>query len=104
MGNYTNEKLQQYFNFHIIQSEQEEYLKESVFWKPLTIPDNEQYIQLVENKKIGFFTLLDGACLGPSKNDTTAFMQTLFKKHGKNEVISRKTKNEQSKTRRCCEV
>ena len=90
--NYTNEKLQQYFNFHIIASEQEEYLKESVFWKPLTIPDNEQYIKLVENQKVGFFTLLDSACNGPSKNDTVAFMQTLFKKHKDNQILTKKTK------------
>ena len=89
--NYTNEKLQQYFNFHIIASEQEEYLKESVFWKPLTIPDNEEYIQLVENNKIGFFTLLDSACNAP-KPDTTAFMQTLFKKHKDNKVLTQKSK------------
>eukprot|EP00488_Nonionellina_sp_1-RS-2012_P002649 TRINITY_DN519_c0_g1_i1.p1 TRINITY_DN519_c0_g1~~TRINITY_DN519_c0_g1_i1.p1 ORF type:complete len:353 (+),score=103.70 TRINITY_DN519_c0_g1_i1:264-1322(+) len=87
--NYTNEKLQQYFNFHIIQSEQEEYLKESVFWKPLHIPDNEAYIRLIEGNKIGFWSLLDSACTGPSKNDTTAFMQILFRKHGDNEVLHR---------------
>merc|ERR1711992_364176 len=44
--NYTNEKLQQYFNFHIIASEQEEYLKEAVFWTQLDVPDNAQYIRL----------------------------------------------------------
>eukprot|EP01084_Bolivina_argentea_P260184 439294_1 len=90
--NYTNEKLQQYFNFHIIQSEQEEYLKESVFWEPLTIPDNEQYIRLVEHPKNGFWTLLDSSCSGPSKNDTEAFMQLLFRRQGKNEVLHKKTK------------
>eukprot|EP01083_Nonionella_stella_P012776 36117_1 len=90
--NYTNEKLQQFFNFHIIASEQEEYIREGVFWKPLTIPDNKDYIQLVENNKIGFFTLLDSACTGPSKNDTIAFMQTLFRKQGKNSVIKQVTK------------
>ena len=31
--NFTDEKLQQYFNFRIIRSEQEEYIKDSVFWK-----------------------------------------------------------------------
>merc|ERR1712228_760684 len=90
--NYTNEKLQQYFNHHIIASEQEEYLRESIVWTPLTVPDNEEYVQLVENNKNGFFALLDNACIGPSKNDTTAFMQLLFKKQGKNKCIKQAKK------------
>ena len=35
--NYTNEKLQEYFNYHIIQSEQEEYIKESVVWSEIEV-------------------------------------------------------------------
>merc|ERR1712154_611230 len=89
--NYTNEKLQQFFNYHIIRSEQEEYIKESVFWTPLTVPDNLEYINFVENKDKGFYTLLDSACKAP-KPTTEAFMQTLFKKHGKNPCIKKITK------------
>merc|ERR1712187_1009512 len=86
--NYTNEKLQQYFNYHIIMSEQEEYLAESVLWTPLQIPDNAEYLDLVETKKTGFFALLDSqSSLGQSKDDTAAFMQQLFKYHGKNKTI-----------------
>ena len=90
--NYTNEKLQQYFNYHIIMSEQEEYLKESVMWTPLSIPDNKEYLDLVEDKTTGFFALLDSQCKGPAKDDTTAFMQQLFKKHGNNKTIKKATK------------
>merc|ERR1712129_212338 len=89
--NFTNEKLQQFFNYHIIKSEQEEYIKESVFWTPLTVPDNLEYIEFVQNKDIGFYTLLDSACKAP-KPTTEAFMQTLFKKHGKNACIKKITK------------
>merc|ERR1712048_526753 len=89
--NFTNEKLQQFFNYHIIRSEQEEYIKESVFWKPLTVPDNLEYINFVEKKDIGFYTLLDSACKAPQPS-TEAFMQTLFKKHGKNKCIKKITK------------
>merc|ERR1712048_1096989 len=85
--NYTNEKLQQYFNHHIIASEQEEYLRESIVWTPLKVPDNENYIQLVEDAKNGFFKLLDNQCIGPSKDDTTAFLQLLFKRHANNKCI-----------------
>jgi len=86
--NYTNEKLQQYFNHHIIASEQEEYLKETIVWTPLEVPDNGKYIELVEDGKNGFFKLLDAQCIGPSKDDTTAFLQLLFRRHAKNECIA----------------
>merc|ERR1712113_190748 len=89
--NFTNEKLQQFFNYHIIRSEQEEYIKESVFWKPLTVPDNLEYINFVENKDKGFYTLLDSACKAP-KPTCEAFMQTLFKKHGGISCIKKITK------------
>jgi len=56
--NFTNEKLQQFFNYHIILSEQEEYIKESVFWKPLSIPDNVECIDMIENPKNGFFYII----------------------------------------------
>merc|ERR1712130_360362 len=89
--NYTNEKLQQFFNYHIIKSEQEEYIRESVFWTPLTVPDNEDYITFVEDKEYGFFKILDSACNAP-KPTCEAFMQDLFKRHGKNPCIKRVTK------------
>ena len=89
--NYTNEKLQQFFNYHIIRSEQEEYVRESVFWTPLKVPDNEDYINFVEGKDYGFFKILDGACKAP-KPTCEAFMRDLFKRHGKNPCLEKATK------------
>ena len=89
--NFTNEKLQQFFNYHIIRSEQEEYIKESVFWKPLKVPDNDKYMKMVEDKNKGFYTLLDSACKAPQPT-CEAFMQDLFKNHGKNPAIKKVTK------------
>merc|ERR1712130_263149 len=89
--NYTNEKLQQFFNYHIIRSEQEEYVRESVFWTPLKVPDNEDYIKFVEGKDYGFFKILDGACKAP-KPTCEAFMRDLFKRHGKNPCLEKATK------------
>ena len=86
--NYTNEKLQQFFNHHIIRSEQEEYIKESVFWKPLTVPDNLEFTEFVEDKAKGFLTLLDSACKAP-KPDPNALMQDIFKRHADNPCIKR---------------
>merc|ERR1719464_1195918 len=88
--NFTNEKLQQFFNYHIIRSEQEEYIKESVFWKPLTVPDNENYIAFVEDKQKGFWTILDSACKAP-KPDPQALFQDIFKRHGDNPCVRKIT-------------
>ncbi|ETO25957.1 hypothetical protein RFI_11180 [Reticulomyxa filosa] len=84
--NFTNEKLQQFFNYHIIRSEQEEYIKESVFWTPLHIPDNMAYIDMVEETSKGFFVLLDSACKAPQPS-VEAWMQEFMKAHGKNPTV-----------------
>merc|ERR1712129_478489 len=89
--NYTNEKLQAYFNHHIIASEQEEYISESVFWKPLHIPNNRVYTDFVEDKKKGFFTLIDSNCSVP-KPTAAAFMQEMFKEHKGSKCVKRITK------------
>jgi myosin heavy subunit len=83
MKNYNN-----FFNYHIILSEQEEYIKESVFWTPLSIPDNMECIDMIENSNKGFFILLDSACAAP-KPDPIAFIQELFKNHDKNKTLRR---------------
>merc|ERR1712173_535424 len=65
--------------------------KESVFWTPLTVPDNLEYINFVEDKEYGFFKILDSACNAPQP-DCEAFMQDMFKHHGKNPCLKRITK------------
>ncbi len=35
--NFANERLQQYFNEHVIVSEQSEYLREGIPWTPLKV-------------------------------------------------------------------
>ena len=89
--NYLNEKIHQYFIYHIIQSENEEYIKESVFWKPVSIPDNAEYINMMEDKQNGFFVILDSSCKAPQIS-IVAFLQDLFKRHRNNPCISKKNK------------
>jgi myosin heavy subunit len=89
--NFTNEKLQEFFNYHIINSEQEEYIKEGVFWKPLDVPDNDLFMSMVEKKKSGFFALLDSACMAPQP-DPEAFMQELLRNYQKHPCLKRVTK------------
>jgi len=85
--NFTNEKLQQFFNEAIIKSEQEEYINESVFWTPLDVPDNEECIRLLEDKAKGLFRLMDDQIRNRPK--TEALFEFLFKNWGKNKALSR---------------
>merc|ERR1712173_414675 len=80
--NFTNEKIQGFFNYNIIQSEQEEYIKESVLWKPMKVPDNSDFVAMIENKKKGMFALLDSACKAP-KPSPENFYKEFFKNQGK---------------------
>merc|ERR1712048_1375423 len=65
-----------------IQSEQEEYIKESVLWKPLKVPDNSDFVAMIEMKKKGMFALLDSACKAP-KPSPEQFVKEFFKHQGK---------------------
>jgi myosin heavy subunit len=47
-SNYTNEKLQQYFNEHIFTLEQQEYDKEGIPWSKIEFKDNQECIDLIE--------------------------------------------------------
>merc|ERR1711879_304584 len=89
--NFTNEKIQGFFNFNIIQSEQEEYIKESVLWKPMEVPDNSDFIAMIEAKKTGMFALLDSACKAP-KPSAENFVKEFFKKQGKMKQYLEKSK------------
>jgi len=86
--NFTNEKLQNFFNKNIIESEQEEYLRESVVWTEIDVPNSQPMIDLVEDSKQGMFTILDSQCQAP-KPDVEAFDQEFFKKNGKNALLKR---------------
>merc|ERR1712130_554750 len=93
--NFTNEKIQQFFNYNIIQSEQEEYIKESVLWKPMKVPDNSDFIEMIEAKKSGMFALLDSACKAP-KPSPENFYKEFFKKQGKMTQYLEKAKGPKS--------
>eukprot|EP01084_Bolivina_argentea_P215084 365134_1 len=83
--NYANEKLQQMFNYHMIQK-QKEYLKQNVKWKPLTFFDNFECIKMIENRKIGFFALLDSHCRAP-RPSLQHFIKELNKYHTNNSTL-----------------
>jgi len=57
--NYANEHLQAYFNQHIFQFEQEEYLKENIAWTNIEYTDNTECVHLFQSKPYGLLRLID---------------------------------------------
>lgn len=85
--NYTNEKLQQFFNHHSFILEQSEYLKEDIKWDYIDFgKDLQPTIDLIENQKppeFGIMKILDEECLMPKSSDKQ-FLDRLFTGFKKN--------------------
>ncbi|KAJ4926594.1 hypothetical protein JOQ06_014344 [Pogonophryne albipinna] len=78
--NFTNEKLQQFFNHHMFVLEQEEYKKEGIEWEFIDFGmDLAACIELIE-KPMGIFSILEEECMFPKASDVT-FKNKLFDQH-----------------------
>uniref|UniRef100_A0A8C8J5F7 Myosin-7 n=1 Tax=Oncorhynchus tshawytscha TaxID=74940 RepID=A0A8C8J5F7_ONCTS len=78
--NFTNEKLQQFFNHHMFVLEQEEYKKEGIEWEFIDFGmDLQACIDLIE-KPMGIMSILEEECMFPKASDAT-FKTKLYDNH-----------------------
>ncbi|XP_055509683.1 myosin-4-like [Leucoraja erinacea] len=78
--NFTNEKLQQFFNHHMFVLEQEEYKKEGIEWTFIDFGmDLAACIELIE-KPMGIFSILEEECMFPKASDIS-FKNKLYDQH-----------------------
>jgi len=68
--NYTNEALQQQFNKYVFKLEQQEYEREGILWKFISFPDNQDVLDLIDQKRSGILSILDDQCMLPKGVDS----------------------------------
>ncbi|XP_048831315.1 myosin-6-like [Brienomyrus brachyistius] len=87
--NFTNEKLQQFFNHHMFVLEQEEYKKEGIDWEFIDFGmDLQACIELIE-KPLGIMSILEEECMFPKATDQT-FKSKLYDNHlGKSNIFQK---------------
>ncbi|XP_061908652.1 myosin-7B-like [Entelurus aequoreus] len=78
--NFTNEKLQQYFNHHMFVLEQEEYKTEGIEWTFIDFGlDLQACIDLIE-KPMGILSIMEEECMFPKATDQS-FKTKLYDNH-----------------------
>lgn len=77
--NYTNEKLQQFFNHHSFILEQSEYLREDIQWEFIDFgQDLQPTIDLIETKQpMGILEILNEQCIIPKASEQTFITKLL---------------------------
>uniref|UniRef100_A0A8D0A4E7 Myosin-7B n=1 Tax=Sander lucioperca TaxID=283035 RepID=A0A8D0A4E7_SANLU len=78
--NFTNEKLQQFFNHHMFILEQEEYKREGIEWTFIDFGlDLQACIDLIE-KPLGIMSILEEECMFPKASDSS-FKAKMYDNH-----------------------
>jgi myosin-5 len=79
--NYCNEALQQQFNLFVFKTEQEEYRREGIQWEFIDFPDNQDVIDLIDQKRTGILSILTDQCRAPRGTDGS-FCDAMYKTCG----------------------
>jgi len=69
--NFTNEKLQQFFNHHMFVLEQEEYKKEGIVWQFIDFGMDLQATITLFEMKMGIWSILEEESMFPKATDKT---------------------------------
>jgi len=78
--NFTNERLQQFFNNFVFKLEEELYKNEGIPWDPLDFPDNQDSVDILGAARIGIFSMLDEECAVPQGSEQ-GFVNKLIKQY-----------------------
>eukprot|EP00746_Dinoflagellata_sp_MGD_P147503 gnl/MRDRNA2_/MRDRNA2_79839_c0_seq2.p1 gnl/MRDRNA2_/MRDRNA2_79839_c0~~gnl/MRDRNA2_/MRDRNA2_79839_c0_seq2.p1 ORF type:complete len:1840 (+),score=496.69 gnl/MRDRNA2_/MRDRNA2_79839_c0_seq2:156-5675(+) len=78
--NFTNERLQQFFNQFVFKEENRLYQEEGISTEAIEFPDNQDVIDLISGKQMSIFVLLDEECRIPKGLDKS-FCSKLHKEH-----------------------
>ncbi|AAS51294.2 ACR068Wp [Eremothecium gossypii ATCC 10895] len=90
--NYTNEKLQQFFNHHMFVLEQREYVKEDIQWDFIDYGKDLEYtIELIEKKNnpAGILSILDEESILPKSTDESFYSKLMSAWDGKSPKFKR---------------
>jgi myosin heavy subunit len=86
--NFTNEKLQQFFNQYTFKKEELLYQSENIKFDHISYIDNQPVLDLIENKPSGLLPLLDEEVKMPKGSDKS-WMDKLIQVHSSNSLFAR---------------
>ena len=89
--NFANEHLQQFFVRHIFKLEQQEYNNESINWRHIEFTDNQNCLELLGQKPMNLFALLDEESKFPRGTNHT-YLEKISYRHSNN-ILFKKPKN-----------
>uniref|UniRef100_A0A6V3LQ19 Myosin motor domain-containing protein n=2 Tax=Lotharella globosa TaxID=91324 RepID=A0A6V3LQ19_9EUKA len=81
--NFTNEKLQQFFNFHTFKQEEKCYKEEDITFEKVPYIDNQPVLDLIEQKPHGILPMVDEELIVPKGTDLT-FINKLHDRYAQN--------------------